>query len=228
MLGYLLFSNYTQETELQIGGRLLIATHLDEPKLSSQSTAHVMVCCSFHHPQQTRCAKMLGQNHFAKPNQYALTFLYTILIFRIPYQPLTAGVTLTALVHVQLNRLRNSLKNSCWLSWISNGLIYAITVWLWPQHTLQPGFIFIFIFQIFDIKILEKISKSLTKLVKFTLIEKFRKIKFYYQINNKICSQKNHWLQPVMYSHFGSKIWRFEKIKRPLFQHLLGAIFLYL
>jgi hypothetical protein len=118
-------------------------------------TQSVLVCCSFHHPQQTRCAKLL-----------------------------------------------------------SFGLTYPITVWLWPQHTLQPGFFFFF--QYFDIKILDFFSKTLAKLVKFTLIENFQKFKFYCQKSNKICLKKIHWLQPVMYSHFGSKFWRFEKNKAPI------------
>jgi len=34
------------------------------------------------------CAKMLGENHFAKPNLYVLTFLHPILICRVTYQAL--------------------------------------------------------------------------------------------------------------------------------------------
>jgi hypothetical protein len=32
------------------------------------------------------CAKMLGENHFAKPNLYVLIFLHPILICRVTYQ----------------------------------------------------------------------------------------------------------------------------------------------
>jgi hypothetical protein len=49
-----------------------------ETESSSQITFILLVSAN--------CAKMLGENHFAKPNLYVLTFLHPILICRVAYQ----------------------------------------------------------------------------------------------------------------------------------------------
>jgi hypothetical protein len=93
----LLFSNPAHKTELglQIGGRLLIANHLDQSlRLPNQkqgaavrshllhsSLAGVRLYCAFHQPQQT-VQNCWGQNYFAEPNWHALTFLHPMLICR--------------------------------------------------------------------------------------------------------------------------------------------------
>jgi hypothetical protein len=54
-------------------------------KLSSQSTAGGTVAGPFFIlPASANCEKMLGQNHFAEPNQYVLTFAPSGVAFRVP------------------------------------------------------------------------------------------------------------------------------------------------
>jgi hypothetical protein len=48
------------------------------------SLAGVMLCYAFL-PASENCAKMLGQNHFAEPNQHVLSFVHPILICRVTY-----------------------------------------------------------------------------------------------------------------------------------------------
>jgi hypothetical protein len=54
-------------------------------KLSSQSTAGVRLCCSFL-PASASHRKMLGQSHFAEPNQHVSTFLLPIFFCWATYR----------------------------------------------------------------------------------------------------------------------------------------------
>jgi hypothetical protein len=68
---------------LQIGGSLLTTNHLDVSETRSSSWI-IFIPKSL--PGVRLCyAKMLDQNHFAKPNQHVLTFLHPILIGKITY-----------------------------------------------------------------------------------------------------------------------------------------------
>jgi len=106
---------------LQIRGRLLIATHLDEA---------LGLVKSGEQQSEANCAKMQGENDFAEPNQHALPFLHSmILISRITYwAPLE-----------MLWQLK-TLKKFCWfpacnLRWWRILLIFCI--WssnLWLMH----------------------------------------------------------------------------------------------
>jgi hypothetical protein len=77
MISYLLFLNLTHKTETGTA-KDEDTTNSKPPgpiKPSSQSTAGVRLCCAFL-PASASCAKVLGQNHFAEPNQHVLTFLH--------------------------------------------------------------------------------------------------------------------------------------------------------
>jgi hypothetical protein len=84
--------------ELQIGGRLLIANHLDkllrlDKTGREQQSDHICYTLlwqvlGFNHvllSASAKSAKMLSQNHFAEPNRHVLTFLHPALIFRVTY-----------------------------------------------------------------------------------------------------------------------------------------------
>jgi hypothetical protein len=49
-------------------------------------------------PASANCAKMLGSNHFAEPNQHVLTLLHLTLICRVAYWAHTDGVALTSML----------------------------------------------------------------------------------------------------------------------------------
>jgi hypothetical protein len=74
---------------VQIGGRLLIATHLGNQGttfrsyLFHSSMEGVTLLCLL--PASANSGKLLSQNHFAKPNWPVLTFPHPILISRITY-----------------------------------------------------------------------------------------------------------------------------------------------
>ncbi len=98
---YFFFSNPPIKLKLwlQIRGRILIAKQSDQSllwlahqkhgaavrsHLLHSSLAAVRLCCAFL-AASANYAKMLGQNHFVKPNQHVLTsFLYPILIAGSP------------------------------------------------------------------------------------------------------------------------------------------------
>jgi hypothetical protein len=70
---------------LQIVGRLVIATHLDQSNyLGNQQQLGLRPCCPFDVPQPSM-QKMLGQNHFAELNWHVLTFLDPIFFCRVTY-----------------------------------------------------------------------------------------------------------------------------------------------
>jgi len=66
--------NLTHKTKIGIGkgGKPLIATH-------SIVDVKLLFCLLL---ASTCCAKMLGQNYFAKPNQHVLTFFHQKLIIQ--------------------------------------------------------------------------------------------------------------------------------------------------
>jgi hypothetical protein len=70
----------------QTGGRLVIATQLDQSNyLASQQQVLARLCCAFYQPS---CGKMLGQNRFAEPNWHVWTFLHPIFFCWATYRAL--------------------------------------------------------------------------------------------------------------------------------------------
>jgi hypothetical protein len=53
----------------------------------------------------TSCAKMQGQNHFAKPNQHVLTFLHPIFFSRATYILRMGGAALTTALETCCKKL---------------------------------------------------------------------------------------------------------------------------
>jgi hypothetical protein len=82
---YLLFSNPTHKLDLglQIGGRLLIATHQDQSNYPANQQQLLGVAVPF--TSLIKLCKVLARNHLAEPNQHVLTFLHPILICRLTY-----------------------------------------------------------------------------------------------------------------------------------------------
>jgi hypothetical protein len=62
-----IFPKITIELTLKMGGRVLIATHLDQSNYlaNQQHRCEALLC---HLPASAKCTEMLGQNHFAAPN----------------------------------------------------------------------------------------------------------------------------------------------------------------
>jgi hypothetical protein len=91
---YLLFCNLTHKIETTKGGRLLIASHLDESKHVANQQKLLGFAVSF------ASFKMLGQSHFAGPNLHALTFLHAKFAVQC-----TGGVALM-MIKIQHTKLK--------------------------------------------------------------------------------------------------------------------------
>ncbi len=75
-ISYLLFPNLIDKTETGTakGGRLLIATHLDQSNHLTNQQQVLGVAVPF--ASLSILCKNVGTNHFAEPNQHALIFLH--------------------------------------------------------------------------------------------------------------------------------------------------------
>jgi hypothetical protein len=108
---------------LQIGGRLLIATHLDQSNYLTNQQQVLVLAVPF--TSLSKLCKMLGQNRFAEPNQHVLTFLHPILICRVtdwaPVELLkpTGALTLYYTLGCQDGGINNPVRPMK-VSWLSN------------------------------------------------------------------------------------------------------------
>jgi hypothetical protein len=93
-VSYIIFSNPARKTKNGITSRWETTNSKAPGQSETGSSSHIIFITLFSGrcstllcllPASAKCARMLGQIHFAEPNWHVLTFLHPILICRVTY-----------------------------------------------------------------------------------------------------------------------------------------------